>query len=177
MVEICNWYVNEFTFTPRVCTVYWCLYKHLLWIPPQAVIASRASEGGQCLLITCHWLREGGGKARARGSRALTVRQGCCRLTTARAVRVCNADRGTVFSLLQNQWPRLLYYLMIGYTCVCVLCVCAFGDEFGFLYYRNDCLYVCVCVFVCVCVWRWWLVVKRLCFFLLFFYLMFLILL
>ena len=57
MVEICNWYVNEFTFTPRVCTVYWCLYKHLLWIPPQAVIASRASEGGQCLLITCH-LRE-----------------------------------------------------------------------------------------------------------------------
>ena len=90
MVEICNWYVNEFTLTPRVCTVYWCLYKHLLWIPPQAVIASRASEGGQCLLITCHWLGEGGGgggKARARGSRALTVRQGCCRLTTARAVR------------------------------------------------------------------------------------------
>ena len=34
--------------------------------------------------------------------------------------------------------------------CVCVLCVCAFGDEFGFLYYRNDCLYVCVCVCVCV---------------------------
>ena len=31
-------------------------FKHLLWIPPQAVIASRASEGGQCLLITCHWL-------------------------------------------------------------------------------------------------------------------------
>ena len=35
-------------------------FKHLLWIPPQAVIASRASEGGQCLLITCHWLGEGG---------------------------------------------------------------------------------------------------------------------
>ena len=31
-------------------------FKHLLWIPPQAVIASRASEGEHCLLITCHWL-------------------------------------------------------------------------------------------------------------------------
>ena len=80
-------------------------FKHLLWIPPLAVIASRASEGKHCLIITCHWLGEGGEssstwKSCAYGTARLRLVPIHARLPRARSEPVL-AER---YSLAASTW-------------------------------------------------------------------------